>query len=580
MLLPNFRFLFSAISPFKRDFILLLITTVFAVLSEGVSVLLILPVFRFIQKSSEDVETSSAWLSNFLQPVTIWLDQDTLFWVVIFAFLLLLLVVAGFQIVNTRMASSLEWKWQTNRMNRLMETYIHMDYLKFTQHHTGTLLSTVFYDTRFASMCIKEFIMLFTNGFLILVLLSILVLTNPAVSLFFFGGMAAMIFFGWKYLHRFSVQAGKKTIGLKEKLHQEVKENLAGIRLVRYLGIEEARLKSFSQDTSVYARISSMHQVIQKIPRVLGPILLVIILTAYVASFQLTATGNLSSSFPGFFLFVVVAQRLSIVLSNMSANYMGFVKYYQNLKKMERLLADHHQPTKVSGLRIAEIKTIEIRDLAFGYSDDHLLFEDLNVQIPLNKIFVLLGPSGAGKSTLANLLLGYLTPTKGCVLINGLNLNEIDRRAYFDKLGFVSQFTVLFNLSIRENLLYAKPNATDKEMLEALYKANFKISESLKEEDLDLLVGDDGIHLSGGEKQRLSLAIAFLRNPEIILFDEPTSALDETTGDWIIDVLRSFKGAKTIIVITHNKKFASIADCVYSLSEGKLRSETNWNVQK
>ena len=183
-----------------------------------------------------------------------------------------------------------------------------------------------------------------------------------------------------------------------------------------------------------------------------------------------------------------------------------------------------------------------------------------------------MGPSGAGKTTLVKLLVGLYTPQSGRILYNGEPSTEIDLERLRERIGFVTQDTQLFSGTIRENLLFVSPGATDADCLEVLHQAACESLLVRADMGLDTLIGEGGVKASGGEKQRLSIARALLRRPQLLLFDEATSSLDSLTEEGVTETIRTVAANRDLItlMIAHRLSTVFHADRIYVLEQGRI----------
>ncbi|MFB5944512.1 ABC transporter ATP-binding protein [Albibacterium profundi] len=183
-----------------------------------------------------------------------------------------------------------------------------------------------------------------------------------------------------------------------------------------------------------------------------------------------------------------------------------------------------------------------------------------------------MGPSGSGKSTLVKLLVGLYRPVAGNIFFNQYLSSEIRYNVLRRQIGFVTQDTQLFAGTIKENLLFVKGDATDEEILDALHKASCDNLLSRSEHGINTVLGENGLKLSGGEKQRISIARALLRHPRLLIFDEATSALDSLTEDEITQTIRelSLSKERITILIAHRLSTIMHADLIYVLERGKV----------
>ena len=212
---------------------------------------------------------------------------------------------------------------------------------------------------------------------------------------------------------------------------------------------------------------------------------------------------------------------------------------------------------------------IEINNITFSYEDE-IVVDGLNLKIPKGKSFALVGQSGSGKSTLANLICRFYDVNSGSINVDGINIKNLKKDALRNLIGLVTQDSILFNDSIKNNLLIAKPEATNEEIIECLKVANAWEFVSKMPEQIDSNIGDSGNKLSGGQKQRLSIARAVLKNPPILVLDEATSALDSESEKLVQNALENLMKNKTSLVIAHRLSTIQKADKIIVLEKGKI----------
>ena len=212
---------------------------------------------------------------------------------------------------------------------------------------------------------------------------------------------------------------------------------------------------------------------------------------------------------------------------------------------------------------------IEMNNITFSYEDETIV-DGLNLKIPKGKSFALVGQSGSGKSTLANLICRFYDVNSGSINVDGINIKNLKKDALRNLIGLVTQDSILFNDSIKNNLLIAKPEATNEEIIECLKIANAWEFVSKMPEQIDSNIGDSGNKLSGGQKQRLSIARAVLKNPPILVLDEATSALDSESEKLVQNALENLMKNKTSLVIAHRLSTIQNADKIIVLEKGKI----------
>ena len=189
----------------------------------------------------------------------------------------------------------------------------------------------------------------------------------------------------------------------------------------------------------------------------------------------------------------------------------------------------------------------------------------------------LAGPSGSGKTTLADLVLGLLEPQAGRVLIDDVPLDATTLGSWRAQIGYVAQDTFLFHDSVRANLIWAKPGASEDEVWSALRMAAADVFVRSLPNGLETVLGDRGVRLSGGERQRLALARAFLRRPRVLILDEATSALDSENEQIILRALSALHGRMTVVLITHRLGALKDADIIHVVDEGRLVESGTWS---
>lgn len=201
------------------------------------------------------------------------------------------------------------------------------------------------------------------------------------------------------------------------------------------------------------------------------------------------------------------------------------------------------------------------------------IFDNLNFEIEPNKTVAFVGISGSGKSTILNLISKMYEVDDGEVLIDGVNINDLSKQSLRNAISLVNQFPYIFDMTVKENLLLAKPDATDEEIVYSLKQAAlYDFIESLPQK-IDTVVGESGIKLSGGQKQRLAIARAMLKKSSVILFDESTSSLDNLAQNQVKESINNIKGKSTIIIVAHRLSTIKNVDKIFFLEKGKITDE-------
>lgn len=244
-----------------------------------------------------------------------------------------------------------------------------------------------------------------------------------------------------------------------------------------------------------------------------------------------------------------------------------------SLGNFQQILDTPRDPKPVDPEPIEELLTLQFEQVSFQHqSSSTLALDGISFSAAQGDTVAFVGPSGAGKSTLVKLLVGLYAPKAGAILYNGVPSTRVDLDLLREKIGFVTQDTQLFSGTIRENLLFVNPTATDEDCMRVLHQAAAHSLLSRADRGLDTLIGEGGVKVSGGEKQRLSIARALLRHPQLLVFDEATSSLDSLTEEEISRTIREVATNQeaVTILIAHRLSTIMHADRIYVLERGRI----------
>jgi ATP-binding cassette subfamily B protein len=258
-------------------------------------------------------------------------------------------------------------------------------------------------------------------------------------------------------------------------------------------------------------------------------------------------------------------------------NFMGMVyrEIKQGLIDIETMFALLHEPAEIvdrPGAKTLRVRKGEIKfeNVSFAYDPERPILKNVSFEVPAGKMVAIVGPSGAGKSTISRILFRFYEISRGKVLIDGQNIRDVTQASLRAAIGMVPQDTVLFNDTIEYNIRYGKPDASSAEVREAARLAQIHEFIVTLPQGYDSLVGERGLKLSGGEKQRVAIARTILKSPPILMLDEATSALDSHTEKEIQDALERVAENRTSLVIAHRLSTVVHADNVIVLDHGEI----------
>jgi ATP-binding cassette, subfamily B, bacterial len=349
-------------------------------------------------------------------------------------------------------------------------------------------------------------------------------------------------------------------------------ESLRNIELVKSLGLTTQEVTRLNKNTfkilglelTKVKRIRSISFVQGTFVNTLRQVILFMLMFLIFGN-KMDAGQLVTMQIFSFFVFGPLQEIGNIILAYREAE--ASLNNFQNLMKK----APEAQPVKPSHL--GTINELEFTHVGFKHqSAMQNAINDISFKVKTGETIAFVGPSGSGKTTLMKLLVGLYRPKQGKILYNGIDENSIDFEDLRNQIGFVTQDTQLFSGTIRENLLFVNPNATEADLLEVLGKASCQTLLSRAEKGLDTMIGEGGLKLSGGEKQRLSIARALLRRPRLLIFDEATSSLDSLTEEEITTTIRevSSRGNQVTILIAHRLSTIMHADRIYVLEKGDI----------
>jgi ATP-binding cassette subfamily B protein len=394
---------------------------------------------------------------------------------------------------------------------------------------------------------------------------------NWSIMPVYFGGMVIL---GWltSLLSRKIKGIQKNIVRETTSLAGSTTESLRNIELVKSLGLTQQEIDRLNKNTYKILGLELRKvKSIRTLSFIQGTFVnllrqtIMFMLLWLVFKGQITPGQVMTLVFYSFFIFGPLQEIGNIILSYREAE--------ASLNNFHELMKKKPEPQAAHPLHLGPVKELQFKNVAFKHqSASHKAIENISFDVRTGETIAFVGPSGSGKSTLMKLLVGLYRPLEGKILYNGLDETSINFDNLRNQIGFVTQDTQLFAGTIKENLLFVNPSATDADLTVALQKASCMGLLSRAEKGLDTMIGEGGLKLSGGEKQRISIARALLRKPNVLLFDEATSALDSLTEEEITDTIKDVSSQQNqiTILIAHRLSTIMHADRIYVLEKGNV----------
>jgi len=461
---------------------------------------------------------------------------------------------------------------------RLFEYYINLPYIDHLSINPAILIRNIESDIGLAFTCIRNYITLIRESLILLSLFILLLIADPLISSFALLFLGAPIFIFYLFYRKKLKSKGaylQELIGKKIKI---INQSLGIIKETKILKRENFFFSSFFDINDRAEKINFFSYLVTSTPRLF---LEVIALSAVVIVCALLVFIGRSPDeiLPIVSLFAISTVRLipgmNTITASLSAIRLRKPSFDLIVKEIEKLN---------SSIKIKNSKSIEKKDkiefnndillknLSFNYkAENKSAINNITMSIKKGTRVGIIGKSGSGKSTLVDIILGLLEPEKGEILVDGINIKD-NKHSWQSYIGYIPQDIYLLDDTIQNNITFGvdKNNINKKLLYESIKIAQLeKFVESSKNK-LDTVVGNRGIRISGGEKQRIGIARALYNNPEILIFDEATSALDVDNENKILDEVYERIGNKTLIVISHRNNTVKYCDLIYVMEQGRI----------
>ena len=539
------------------------VMTIIVGLTEGISLLLLIPLIAIAMpgvQSEQQIPLISEWISLAA------FDLTTL--------LVLFLALVILQALLSRAKTLYNLRTMQNLSADLkIRFFDSMSFSRWDALHDrrGSDLNHILSsDVDNVVGAVGSFLAITQAAFLLLVYLLLAMMVSWQMAAFA-ATAGAVLFLALYPLRRRANQYGKQLVSMLQEQNATVLEFIGSIRLAKLFAAEDRQARNYAGHVLRikaavldFAALSSWGTVVFQIGAA----------TMAVAFIGL-AVGVLSLDFPSIAVLLVVFARVAPRFSAVQENVQHFLSEapsWENYRKSAEHFAKHREQfLDFSRETPVFNKVIRLDGITVAYPGAaEPSLGGISLEIPAGQIVAIVGPSGSGKSTLTDVISGLIAPTTGQMHIDSDLIDNENRRAWRIAVASVPQDSILLNDSLRNNLRLGQGDAEDEEIWEALEKANVANFVRSLPKGLDTIAGDRGTRFSGGERQRLALARALLRRPQLLILDEATSALDWENQQMVVAAIKRLRDELTILTIAHRPSLISFADSVLALQDGKI----------
>ena len=443
----------------------------------------------------------------------------------------------------------------------------------FYDRKRGETLSLLTYDAEVVSQFVTDTLLgLLPHFVTFLGALILIFIIDPMIAVLV-GFFVPLFFLVMKILGRKIRPISRAMIDEYAGTFSIAEENLNLLPVIKSYTREQIESKRFKEGnlrllnlTARYLRIQSLLSPVVHFLAATGIILLLWITSAKIGTGQLTPAELVS--------LLLYGMLLTRPVSGLADVYGQIQRTLGAAERLIEVFSTKPEPFEIHKTAIAKVKgQIEFRDVYFNYAGHDEILQGINLDIHSGETIALTGKNGAGKSTLVHLLQRFADPRHGHILIDGIDIRDVSLASLRSQIGYVQQNVLLLNGTVRDNLLFGKPDASADEINAAARASHALDFIQALPEGFDTLIGDQGIKLSGGQKQRLSLTRALLKDPPILVLDEATAMFDPEGEKSFIEECHETLHQRTVILITHRPASLALADRVLKLSEGKIEED-------
>ena len=545
----------------------IIIIGLLASLMEGFGISLLIPFLQDLAHTAEQLNTGN-FLIDFLNRLFVNIPANHRLIIIPLCILGCILLKSCFVYTNGVLFSWLNAHISHTLRYGIFHQLLTVSYNFLDSDNTGKYMNTLDKETWQTSSALEYLVSILINACTIFVFVILLFLISWRLAILV-GIIMLLISLVVRLITRKAEKVGQDGIRASEALSIRTWEAFSGMRVVRASGRESHEEKLFArkskQVSTSFMKLDMLSAAVGPLYEVLGNFLLLCILVI--------AILHNRSDLPVLLTFMFFIFRLQPQMMELDSNRVGLMAMTDAVKNVLSLLDRSDKPYIRSGKTTFDSlnQGITFDSVTFQYSSNEKpSLQNLSIHIPSHKTTAIVGPSGAGKSTIVNLICRFYDVTEGKILVDDYPLNQLNLTDWRSQIAVVSQNDHIFSTTIRENIAYGRLDATESEIVAAAKQANAHDFISKLEMAYETNVGDRGILLSAGERQRIALARAAIRNPQLLILDEATNATDSISENLIHETRKALAGNRTTIVIAHRLSTIKHADQIIVLEEGQV----------
>lgn len=568
----------------KRQLVGLAVLILIGGMLETLGVSLLLPVAEVLMNPDNILDNKFvAVVVDFLKIQT----STQLIIIMLGTLIVLYIVKNAYLLFQTYVQNTFVTRNRNRMISRVMREFLNRPYEVYLGADIPTVFRLTDSDIPNAFQLILVLIQMVTEIVVVVSLCIVVVVISPAMSLFIVTVFLGMTLIITKVLKPRLNDIGHKNQAIQSRIAKWRIQSIYGLKDVKVLHREEFFVRNYYESGAVGANVARNYAVLNNLPRLLIETVFMVSMLLFIMLYMLRG-GDIKVLAPQLSTMAVAAirvmpgtNRINTYLSEIAYSQPCLDYLYENLNESMKMDVNG----SVTGLTKEDTQVlprVELQDkivldhITYAYPNtEKNIFTDAHMEVRKGQSVGIMGPSGAGKSTIVDILLGLLHVQSGTITCDGINIFD-NYAAWLGKIGYIPQSIYLIDESIRDNIAFGidGDKIDDKRIWEVLEEAQLKEFVEELPDGLDTTIGDRGVRISGGQRQRLGIARALYHNPEILVFDEATSALDTDTEKAVMDAINNFHGRKTMVIIAHRLNTIAKCDVIYKVEDEKITETT------